>query len=395
MMDIRRFLTKKRLTWGGAALVVLLLLALAMRTEPPEVDTATVQRGTLETTIDAEGVTRVRDRYVITAPTTGRLERIALRPGDAVSAGDLVAQLTPVPLDAQTLIQAQARIAAALALQQEAESRAAQTRDALRQAERNADRIHTVAQAGAVTAEAVEQADLQLALARRDGDAAAARVRSAGAELAAARATLLGTGSMAGSATAVRSPAGGRVLQLAEPSERVVAAGTPLLYIGDAAVLEIVLDILSTEAVRVTQGALVRIVEWGGPDTVEARVRIIEPAGFTRISALGVEEQRVNVIAELLNPPVALGDGYQVQARIITWQGADVLKVPNSALFRNGTAWQVFVLENGRARLRPVEPGRRGGWETEVIAGLEAGERVIVFPSDRVVDGARVRAMQR
>jgi HlyD family secretion protein len=394
-MDIGKAFTVKRAIATGAGAVLLALLASSMMPDPVEVDATEASRGPLASTVDAEGVTRLRDAYTVTAPVTGRLERITLKPGDIVTAGDVIARITPLPLDAQAEAHAQARVAAAAAMLQEAETRLAQARESLQQAERNAARMRAVAEAGALAAERVEQAELQLALARQETEAGTSRARAARAELAAARSTLLSLASNGRSGTAVRAPASGRVMQLHDPSERVVAAGTPLLQVGDAAAMEVAIDVLSTEAVRIPAGAAVRLVEWGGPDTVEARVRLVEPSASTRISALGVEEQRVLVIADLLNPPAALGSGYQVQARIVTWEAPDVVRVPNSALFRRGDDWHAFVVDDGRAVLRAVIPGQRGQHATEIRDGLAPGELVIVFPSDLVSDGSRVRVLKR
>jgi HlyD family secretion protein len=393
-----RRLSRKRLAWGGAGVVLAALVALSFRPTPLEVETGTAARGPLETTVDAEGVTRVRDRYRVAAPVTGRLERIELREGDAVGADAVLARITPLPLDPQASAQAQARLAAALAAAQEVDARVAQTAESLAQAERSTARLREVADAGGMSVDAVERAELQLTSARREHQAAQSRARAAAAEVTATRASLLDVDparSTGRAVATVRSPAAGRVLRIHEPNERVVAAGTPLVEVGDAAGLEVVVDVLSTEAVRIPPGAAMRLLEWGGEGILEGRVRLVEPAGFTKVSTLGVEEQRVNVIGDLPHPPSTLGDGYRVEARIVTWEAADVLKVPNSALFRTGTEWGVFAVEDGRARLRQVRIGRRGAAEAEVVEGLAPGEQVVLFASDRIRDGVRVRPVQR
>jgi HlyD family secretion protein len=389
-----RWLTRRRLAWGAAIVVVAALIGIWMRPTPLVVETAVVARGALETTVDAEGVTRVRDRYLVAAPVSGRVERIPVREGDAVEAGAVLARISPLPLDPQATALAQARLSAALAGADEAGARLAQAREALQQAERTTARFREVATAGGMSVDAVERAELQLASAAREHQAAQARSRAAAAEVDAARAALLDVnpGRATGRAVAVvRSPAAGQVLRVHEPSERVVQAGSPLIEVGDAAGIEVVVDVLSTDAVRIPAGATMRLVEWGGEGTLTARVRLVEPSGFTKVSALGVEEQRVNVVADLLDPPASLGDAYRVEARIVTWQNPDVLKVPNSALFRSGEEWRVFVVENGRAQLRPVAVGRRGAAEAEVVGGLGTGDTVVLFPSDRLQDGVRVR----
>ena len=190
---------------------------------------------------------------------------------------------------------------------------------------------------------------------------------------------------------AVRSPAKGRVLRIPEKSERVVAASAPIVELGDAKALEVVADVLSSDAGRLPPGSAVQIVEWGGDDPLEGRVRSIEPSAFTRVSALGVDEQRVNVLVDLLNPPKSLGDGYRVEIKATVWESADVLTVPSSALFQRGGKWAVFVVEDGRAQVRNIGVGHRAEAIVEVVSGLKQGERVILFPSDKVAEGSRVR----
>ncbi|MDO8501827.1 MAG: HlyD family efflux transporter periplasmic adaptor subunit [Gemmatimonadaceae bacterium] len=183
----------------------------------------------------------------------------------------------------------------------------------------------------------------------------------------------------------------GRVLRVPEPSERVIAASTPIIELGDAAALEVIADVLSSDAVRIHPGNAVEIVEWGGDHALSGSVRAIEPSAFTRVSALGVDEQRVNVLVDLLDPPPSLGDGFRVEIRATVWESSDVLTIPSSALFQRGGGWAVFAVENKRARLRRVEIGHRTGASVEITSGLKAGERVVLFPSDKVDDGSRVR----
>jgi HlyD family secretion protein len=388
---------RRRLVLGAAGAAVLILVALAVRPTPVDVETRSVLAGPLETLVRAEGVARVQDRFEITAPIHGRAERLLLREGDVVRAGDVLARIAPPPLDPQNVAQAQAQLTAALAGAAEAAARLAQAGDAFAQSERSTARLRAVAAAepGAISPDALEQAETRLAAASRERDAALARQRVANAGVDAARAALIGTPASAGPVMSVRATANGTVLRVHQPSERIVAAGTPLLQIGDPAALEIVVDVLSTDAVRIRPGAPVRLLDWGGAEVLNASVRLVEPAGFTRTSALGVEEQRVNVIADLLETAGPLGDGYRVQAEIITWASPRVVKVFNSALFRTGGEWSVFVVRDGRARTQHVRIGHRGLTEAEVLDGLEADDVVIVFPSDRVAEGVRVRAMNR
>jgi HlyD family secretion protein len=387
---------RRRLVWGATALLVALLAAAMLRPTPVEVDVARLAIGPLEATVNADGITRVQDRYLLAAPVTGRLERIRLREGDAVVAGMTVARLTPLPLDPQAAAQARAQLAGVQAGMQELEARVAQAREALEQAERSATRIRNVAAAGGLSLEEVERGELRRAAAQRDHEAVQARWRATGHEVEAARAALMSLEpGVRGGVAEVRAPANGRLLRLHEQSERVVMAGTPLALIGDARTLEIVVDVLSTDAVRIEPGAPMRLVDWGGEAVLHATVSRVEPAGFTKVSALGVEEQRVNVIGQLLDPPAGLGDGYRVEARVVTWASPAVLTVPVSALFRTGDGWSVFAVEDGRARTRQVQVGERGAGEAEVRAGLAAGEAVILFPTDRVADGVRVRVRER
>lgn len=423
--------TRKRLIQAAAAAIVILLAALAFRPTPVSVETAVVERGELVTTIEAEAVTRVRERYRVVAPVSGRLERLTLQEGDEVRGGDVVARIMPLPLDSRAVIQANARLAMAEASLAGAKARADQAARLLDQARRNAERIRSVAEAGGVSRQQREQAELELANAEREHDAARANVRAAEGEVLAARAALLDVDPDAfrgRAATEVRAPAAGTVLRIPDRSERIVAAGEPILELGDLSSLEVVIDVLSTDAVRIQPGARILLEQWGGGTPLEARVDRVEPAAFTRVSALGVEEQRVNVIGEFVgfaagtprpgqggasdavsvprepgrtpfpvseNQRPILGDGYRADARIVVEAAADVLKAPASALFRTGQDWSVFVVENDRARLRIVEVGRRGTAEVEILSGLDAGDRVLLYPSDQVRDGTKVRSRAR
>ncbi len=385
---------------AGAGVALLWVL---LRPTPVPVEAAAVSRGPLQVTVDEEGETRVRERYVVAAPTSGRLLRITLEEGDAVAAGTLLARLEPAPLDPRTEAGARAHLEAAQANQRAAGARVRLAAAGLAQARRDARRAERLREAGTLSAEAYELAQLEETRLARELEAARFAAKAADYEVEVARAALLtaggpGTGNSGGGTPCegsvacvdLHSPVAGRVLRIPERSERVVVAGAPLLELGDPGALEIVVDVLSADAVRVQPGAPIWIEDWGGDAPLAARVRRVEPSGFTKISALGVEEQRVNVIADFAEAVPALGDGYRVEARIVVWEGADVLQVPGSALFRRGDAWHVFVLEAGRARLRRVEVGRRATFETEIRDGLEPGETVILHPSDRVADGVRV-----
>lgn len=389
----------KRALQAGAALVLAGLIVYAMVPEPVEVEAGRVVRGPLAVTVDEEGRTRVRQRYVVSAPVTGRLHRLALEQGDVVSAGDVVARITPAPLDAREQERAEARARAAEAEADAARAALGHARAAAEQAARELERVQRLAEAGALARQELEHA--ALAARTREAELAAAEKRAAAAALYAeeARAALLGvTSAAAGEHVTVRAPVSGTVLRLGERSERVVAAGTPLLELGDPTDLEVVIDVLSTQAVEIEVGAPVLIRDWGGDGVLHARVCRVAPAAFTETSALGIQEQRVSVIAEFAEPPPArLGDDYRVEAQIVVWQRADAVKVPTSALFRRAgeDGWAVFVIEGGRARLRPITLGRRAALEAEVLAGLEPGEVVVLYPDDRLEDGTRVRPVVR
>lgn len=412
-MELRR---RRMIFWGGLGALLLAYLVYAFRPQPVPVDFAEVTRGRLTVTVDEEGETRVRDVFELSAPVAGRVRRIEIEVGDEVVAGETVlAEIEPVDptlLDVRSETEAQAAVRAA-----EAE---------LEFATRELKRQQQLGQRGVAS--------------ERDLDAAEKAFRTARANLENARARLLARTSQrerartAAQARAsarepegecacipVHAPVSGRVLRVVRESAGVVTPGEPLVEIGDPRELEIVVDLLSADAVRVERGQEVLIEQWGGGELLHGRVRRVEPYGFTKVSALGIEEQRVNVVIEFTDPPEKwqrLGHGYRVETRIVLWRGENVVKLPLSALFRAGDGmvarggkdvaagggaagraaaaadWAVFVEEKGKARLRPVARGQHNGLEVEITAGLEAGERVVLHPSDRVRDGVGVEARQ-
>lgn len=386
---------KRKFVYLAAAAGLGMIALLAVRRPSAiEVEVATVRYDTLRVTIENEGRTRARDRYTIASPVTGRLSRISIREGDSLAQGATVAQLFPAPEDPRAIASARAQIAAAEARSREAAARVDQLTGTHQQAVREAERRRRVYETGGLALEIVEQAGLAAASAAQLLEAAREGQRAADAEVDAARALLMGANADASGSrgVVVRAPVAGRVLRVLEKSERVVTAGTPLVELGNAGGLEVVIDVLSEDAVQVEAGDPIRITEWGGDAVLTATVRLVEPAAFTRVSALGVEEQRVNIIGDLFHAPPSLGTGYRATAAIVTWQGDHVLTVPASALFRQGTGWQVFVVENGRARLREVQLGQRGREAAEIAGGLTENEVVILFPSAGIADGVRVRA---
>ena len=385
-------LRKTHLFWLAAIVAVLVLVAIALRPSSMPVETARVTRGALESTVDAEGRTRVRERYVVAAPVAGRLERIGVVEGDSVGVGDIVAELHPLPLDATAAVQARSRLEAATALAREAEARRRVADAALDQRRRELDRARQLGDAGALAPRVVEDATLAVRQAEEDARAAAERVRAATADARQAEAALLAMGGGEQGTVLVRAPAAGRVLRVPERSERVVSAGAPLVELGDPASMEVIVDVLSSDGAVIRPGDAVRLTRWSGDENavLAGRVRYVEPAAFTKVSALGVDEQRVNVVIDVASVPRSLGDGYRVDASIVTWTAPDVLTVPANALVRQGGAWSAFVVRGGRAVRRAVRIGHLGATTAEVLDGVAAGEEVIVFPSDRIAEGSRV-----
>jgi HlyD family secretion protein len=390
-----RLLTNRRVLISVGVVAVLLAVALWPSTIP--VETATVSTGPLMVTVDEEGQTRVRDRFVVSAPVYGRVLRIELEPGDRVERGQEVARLRAEPpplLDARTRAEAEAAVASAQAALGRARAEEQRTRAALTQAQRELQRARELAAAELATRQLVDTREAEAETAAEAANAARFAVQAAAAEVDRARARVdSGSADSAGRVVDIPSPADGVVLRRVRESESVVPAGEALVEIGDPSQLEIVSDLLSTDAVSVKAGARALIDQWGGGRTLEARVRRVEPSGFTKVSALGVEEQRVNVILDFVDPAgawQALGDAYRVEVRIVVWEGAAVLKVPTSALFRVGDAWAVYLIEGDRVRQTTIEIGHQTGQEAEVTSGLSEGTRLVVHPPDTLADGARV-----
>ena len=394
-------LTRKQ--WILTAVGVLVLggmLVLVFRSPPVPVEVAAVKRAVFEQTIEEDGKTRVRERYVVSAPLAGRLSRVLLDPGDEVKMGATVATLSPAApsmIDARTARELNERVGAATATLSQARATAARAEAAQEQANTDLARQQKLQSEGFVAPAALDQAQLAVRVHTRELEAARFAARGAEHDLAQARAALMRAQEGAeakrpGTAWAITSPVDGRVLRVLQQSETVVAVGAPLIEIGDPHDLEIVVDVLSTDALRIPTGARVE-VDAGAATKLQGRVRRIEPAAFTKVSALGVEEQRVNVLIDLTSPPAQwdnLGDNYRVDVKIITFARAEAVVVPVAALFRAGDDWAVFVAHNGNAQRRTVKLGGRTPLEAWVENGLAPGERVIVYPSDSVADGRRV-----
>jgi HlyD family secretion protein len=384
---------------AGAALVAV-LAAVALWPQSIEAEVAVVGKGPLQVTVDEEGETRVRDRFVVSAPVAGRVLRIELEPGDPVARGAVGATFLPadpVLLDARARAEARAAEGAAEAAVGRARAERERAKAALALARSERDRTRELAGQRIVSSEMLEARETAFRAAEEAVRAAEFAVRTAEHEREMAQARVATPPRAGGRQTTIRAPIDGVVLRRVRESESVVAAGEPLLELGDPRRLEIVSDLLSTDAVKVRPGNPVLIEQWGGDRTLGGRVRRVEPSGFMKISALGVEEQRVNVVVDFDDPAgawAALGDGYRVEVRIVIWEAPEVVKVPTTSLFRRGEEWAVFAVEGGRARERPVGVGRRNGLEAEITSGLAAGARVIVHPSDRVQDGTRVAARE-
>ncbi len=396
--------TRKRwIVWGALAVIGAALLAVAVMPRALPVDLGEVTTGALEVTLDHEGMTRVHDLFVISAPVAGRVLRIDLEPGDPVAAGDTVLATfvpsEPVILDPRSRAEAVARIQAAKA--QLARSRAERER-ASSQAElatTELERLRSLAEKGVASASALDEAEATARATTQEQVAAESMVEAALHELEAANTLLIDPvdTSRSGPPTTMlelRSPVDGVVLRRLRESESVVLQGEPLLEVADSARLEVIADFLSKDAVRMEPGMAVQLEQWGGDQELRGRVRLVEPSAFTKISALGVEEQRVWVVIDIDEPSdawPALGHGYRVEARVVVWSNDSVLRVPTAALFRVEGRWHVFAVSGGRARLQAVDIGHRTGLLTEVIGGLAEGEIVIAHPPDAIADGVRVK----
>jgi HlyD family secretion protein len=393
-----------RITIGGAAAAMIVLAAAAaivwsVLPRPIPVETATVTKGRFVATVDEDGKTRIRERYVVAAPLAGRLTRIRLKIGDRVSAGEVIAIILPSPapfLDPRSRREAEERLGAAQAAVERAKAAVERAQAHADQATNELTRTRALVARGAATVQALERAELAMRVADRDLRAAELQQLAAQHELAQIRAVLAryrNGEDAAPEAWSVTAPVPGLVLKVALESETIVQPGSAIMEIGDPRDLEIVVDVLSTDAVEIRPEAEVVIENWGGPGVLTGRVRRVEPAAFTKISTLGVEEQRVNVLVDISSPPqqwAGLGDAYRVDARIAVFTREDATIVPAGALFRRGESWNVFAVEDGRAQAREVTLLRRSGRLAAVASGLTPGERVIVYPSDRITSGVRV-----
>jgi HlyD family secretion protein len=399
--------TRRLLFWSPWVLATLLALVWLFWPKAVAVDFAIAARGPLQVTVSDEGETRVKDVFVVSAPVPGLMRRVALKAGDAVEAGKtVVARIEPSDpsfLDVRSAAESRAAVQAAEAAEKLAAASVERAEAELDFANAELKRYQGLAERNTVSANDLDAAERRARTATAALAEARAALRVRESELRQARARLIKPAMAQRRRGAdcdcvdVYSPVSGSVLRVLQESEAVVASGTALVEIGNPQELEIVVDLLSSDAVRVEPGQRVFIEAWGGGERLNGKVRRVEPFGFTKVSALGIEEQRVNVIIDFSDPPERwrrLGHGYRVEPRIILAEGDNVLKVPRSALFRDGNQWAVFVDDDGKATLRQVELGLENGLEAEIRTGLEEGERVVLQPSDRVSDGMRVAERQ-
>lgn len=391
----------KWVRWGLGAMIAIVAaatLALLLAPRPVEVDVETVRSGPIADSVADQGTARVREAYVVAAPVSGRLERLSLHVGDRVAAGGIIARLRPTTadlLDPRTRAQAQAAVAAAQAAVGSAAAEQDRYAAEARKAEADLRRVRTLAEQGFAASQALDAAEAQARAARAAARAATAQLGMRRSELVAARSALLGPEADAGPGVPVVAPSSGYVTRVLQESERTVAMGAPLVEIADQMGLEAAIEFLTQDAVRIREGMRAEVFDWGGEAALPAVVRRVEPQGFTKISALGVEEQRVLVLLQFEAPLAAwsrLGPGYRLWGRVFLRQEGRAVKVPLGALVRADGGWAVFRVLDGRARLTPITVGALTDKEAEVRGGLRPGERLIVFPSDKVVDGTRVRA---
>lgn len=389
---------------AGALLVGLIVYGFWPKPIPVEVATATF--APLRVTVDDEGQTRVKNRYVITSPVAGHLRRIEHKAGAPVKAHETVLATLETGaadlLDTRSLAQAQARAQAATAAREQAKAMVARAQAAAALARTELERSQQLFQRGGISRQELDQASMRETAAIEEERAAGFALQVAIHEEEQARAVLV-----RGQPTAeaqqnqplwpIISPVEGRVLRVFQESERLVPAGFPVLEVGDTTDLEVRIEVLSRDGVAIQPGAAVWLEQWGGREPLRARVRWVEPSAFTKISALGVEEQRVYVIADLVDPVEkrpSLGDAYRVEARVVLWENERVLQVPAGALFQRGSEWKLYAIEGGRARLRTVTVGHSNGLQTEIVGGVTEGTAVVIYPGDRVADGVRVSSLE-
>jgi HlyD family secretion protein len=379
----------------SAAIIVLVVGFIFLRPAPLDVDVGRVEMRPFFEAIEEQGRTRARNPFLITAPVSGRLLRTRLDEGDRVNSGEVIAVIAPTPQDQRSSAYAQASLAAAQARLAVANASLQETMSAYERVSRERERREELFSSGLASAEETELYR-QLSVAEEARvESAQASVLAAEADIESARALLLGVDpddQISDQAVIeIKAPVSGTVYRVLEENERVIQAGTPLLDLSNQDNLEIVVDLLTQDAVKVEAGDSVFISGWGGDRTLNAFVRSIEPEAFTKVSALGVDEQRVNVIIDLIDPPANLGAEYRVEVAIVTWQANSTLTIPTSAVFQRSTGWHAFVVIDDRVELRPIIIGARDRELTRVLGGVSEGDQVILYPSDLINEGASVR----
>ncbi|MDB6004347.1 MAG: hypothetical protein JWR15_1334 [Prosthecobacter sp.] len=394
----RRSLSRKLLFWAVIAALVLTMVY-ALQPRPVEVETGVVHQGALTVYVSEEGKTRIRNRHIVAAPVAGSMQRVTLKPGDVVKAGETVLTrieptLSPL-LDARARSQAQARVDAAAAARSRTNENIEMSRTGLKYAQANWDRVKNNTDKGTISATDRDTFEREAEMKTREVRSAEFALQVADFELAQAKAALqqIDKPSAEGAFIEVRAPVSGVVLRVQQESATIVAPGAPILEIGDPTDLEIEAEILSRDAVTIKPGALVTVEQWGGDEPAKARVRRVEPAAFTKVSALGVEEQRVLVLSDLVEETPALkalGDRFRVEVRVAVWHSDDALLVPAGALFREGSDWKTFLFSDGKARAVVVKAGHTDGKLTQVVEGLKKGDEVLMHPPDTVRDGTSV-----
>ena len=376
---------------GG--LILIGLLVAGLWPQPLSVEVGKAQLGQLQATVNEEGKTRIKQRFTVSAPVSGQLRRVPFKAGADLVAGEtVVAVIEPV---VPTILDARAQALAA-AKRDTASANLEKARAAHAFAASELRRVEALAAEKILATQELETFQWRETAASKERAAAESALRQAEAELAEFTSIASAAANPSDKAVEVKAPVSGRVLRVFEESSRVVQAGAPIAEIGDPADLEIVIEVLSRDGAAIRPGTPVYLEQWGGGVPLEARVRYVEPAAFTKISALGVEEQRVNVIADFVTPPAqraTLGDAFRVEARIVMWESDNVLKVPSGALFRHGGQWAVFVFNEGRAELRRVETGHSSGAETQILKGLQANEEVVLYPGDTIKENARIKRL--
>lgn len=370
---------------------------------PVEVDAVAVQRGSFEITVNDDGETRIREKYIVTSPVAGKLLRVELHPGDSVLQGTSVLfriePRDPTPLDARSQAEAEARVRAAEAACQVAKAGRKESDEALELAKHDYDRSRELVKSRAISQSDFDRAEHGWRMAQADLRSAVFVVQVADFECELARAALVRTradinGDEVKPVITVTSPIDGSVLRVVTEDAGVVEPGTQIMELGNPIDLELEIDVLSTAAVRIKPGANVYVDHWGDDGTLEGIVRTVEPAAFLKVSALGVEEKRVNIIADFrsaLEDRQALGDGFRIEARIVVATADNVVKVPAGAVFRHARSWHTYRIVDGKAQLQPVTVGKSNGLETEVMEGLSPGDAVVLHPTDKVTNGVRLK----